>query len=91
MDDRTSIANQPASFGQRPKERYLPYHQQKWQLVLSSDSSCQLNDDVHIIGHGFFKNNNRDVTLDTRNYILTASNSLIDKVKENDNNSINYI
>jgi len=49
------------------------------------------NGDVHINGNGIYKKNNRDMFLDTSNYILTTSNNLINKVKENDNNSSNYI
>ena len=52
------------------------------------------NGDVLITGEGsegVYKRNNRDVIWDTSNYILTASNNLINKVKENDLNSSNYI
>jgi len=49
------------------------------------------NGDVLINGNGVYKRNNRDVILDTSNYILTASNNLINKVRENDDNSSNYI
>jgi hypothetical protein len=52
------------------------------------------NGDVLITGEGsegVYKRNNRDVIWDTSNYILTASNNLINKVKENDENSSNYI
>ena len=47
------------------------------------------NGDVDILG--IYRKNNRDVFFDTSNYILTASNNLINKVKENDNNTSNYI
>jgi hypothetical protein len=47
------------------------------------------NGDVLI--SGIYKRNNRDVILDTSNYILTASNNLINKVRENDENASNYI
>jgi hypothetical protein len=47
------------------------------------------NGDVNILG--IYRKNNRDVFFDTSNYILTASNNLINKVKENDNNTSNYI
>ena len=50
------------------------------------------NGDVLITGEGsegVYKRNNRDVIWDTSNYILTASNNLINKVKENDENSSN--
>jgi hypothetical protein len=53
--------------------------------------TIELTGDAHIIGNGIFKRNNRDVFWDTSNYILTASNNLINKVRENDNNSSNYI
>jgi hypothetical protein len=49
------------------------------------------NGDVHINGNGIYKRNNRDMFLDTSNYILTTSNNLINKVKENDSNASNYI
>jgi len=49
------------------------------------------NGDVLITGAGVYKKNNRDVIWDTSNYILTASNNLINKIRENDNNSSNYI
>ena len=49
------------------------------------------NGDVHINGNGVYKRNNRDVIWDTSNYILTASNNLINKVNANDDNSSNYV
>ena len=49
------------------------------------------NGDVFISGEGVYKRNNRDVIWDTSNYVLTASNNLINKVRENDENSSNYI
>ena len=49
------------------------------------------NGDVIINGDCVYKRNNRDVILDASNYILTTSNNLINKVKENDNNASNYI
>ena len=36
------------------------------------------------------KNTMKKNRFDTSNYILTASNNLINKIKENDNNSSNY-
>ena len=47
------------------------------------------NGDVNITG--IYKKDNRDVIFDASNYILTASNNLINKIKENDDNSSNYI
>jgi hypothetical protein len=49
------------------------------------------NGDVHINGNGIYKKNNRDMFLDTSNYILTTSNNLINKANENDSNASNYI
>ena len=60
------------------------------------------NGDVHINGSGVYKRNNRDVILDTSNYILstsnnlinyvlTSSNTLINKAIFNDTNTSNYI
>ena len=47
------------------------------------------NGDVNIIGN--YKRNNRDVILDTSNYVLSTSNILIAKANINDKNSSNYI
>ena len=47
------------------------------------------NGDVDI--KGIYKKDNRDVFFDTSNYVLTASNNLINKANENDSNSSNYI
>jgi galactitol-specific phosphotransferase system IIB component len=52
------------------------------------------NGDVLITGEGnegVYKRNNRDVIWDTSNYILTTSNNLINKVKDNDENVSNYV
>ena len=60
------------------------------------------NGDVHIHGSGVYKRNNRDVILDTSNYILStsnnlinyvlaSSNTLINKANFNDTNTSNYI
>ena len=49
------------------------------------------NGDVHINGSGVYKRNDRDVFLDTSNYILYTSNNLIHKADFNDSNTSNYI
>jgi hypothetical protein len=49
------------------------------------------NGDVNINGVGVYKKNNRDIILDTCNYILTTSNNLILKANENERNASNYI
>jgi hypothetical protein len=49
------------------------------------------NGDVNISGVGVYKRNNRDVFLDTSNYVLATSNTLINKADFNDRNSSNYV
>ena len=40
---------------------------------------------------GVYKRNNRDIIWDTSNYVLTTSNNLVNKVRENDDNSSNFV
>jgi hypothetical protein len=47
------------------------------------------NGDVHINGEGNYKKNNRDVILDTSNYVLSSSNNLINYVLASSNTLIN--
>jgi hypothetical protein len=49
------------------------------------------NGDVLINGEGNYKKNNRDVILDTSNYVLSTSNNLINKANENDSNVRTYV
>jgi galactitol-specific phosphotransferase system IIB component len=49
------------------------------------------NGDVLISGNGVYKRNNRDVILDTSNYVLTTNNNLTNKMNTNDENASNYI
>ena len=47
------------------------------------------NGDVHIVGEGNYKKKNRDVILDTSNYVLATSNNLINYVLASSNTLIN--
>jgi hypothetical protein len=49
------------------------------------------NGDVNISGVGVYKRNNRDVFLDTSNYVLATSNTLVNKADFNDRNASNYV
>jgi hypothetical protein len=49
------------------------------------------NGDILLNGNGIYKRNNRDVFLDTSNYTLATSNTLINKADLNDRNSSNYV